>query len=173
MFPLAGLVSSHAVSLLRRRDIHRWPAMAVLGRALYGAAGRPVDAAEVVELYSCFPSAVQVQQRELAVDAARVPTVTGGMAFAGGPFNNYVLQSTAEVARRLRVAGAGTGVVTTVSGLLTKPGIGLWGSAPGPGPALIADLATEVRAATDVVEVVEDPGGPHRRGHGGHLHRDL
>ncbi len=158
VFPHAGLVSSHAVSLLRRRDIHRWPAMAVLGRALTAGAGLSVDDAEVVELYSCFPSAVRVQQRELAVDAARVPTLTGGMAFAGGPFNNYVLQSTVEVARRLRDAEGSTGVITTVSGLLTKPGIGLWGSAPGRGPALIADLATEVRAATEVVEVAEDPG---------------
>ncbi len=56
----------------------------------------------MIEVYSCFPSAVRVQQRALGLDPARVPTVTGGMAFAGGPFNNFVLQATVAVAERLR-----------------------------------------------------------------------
>ena len=116
VFPLAGVESSHAVSLLRRKEPHRWPAMGVLGRAVAERIGRPVAEAEVVEVYSCFPSAVQVQQRALGLDQSVVPTVTGGMTFAGGPFNNFVYQAMVEVVGRLRAEPGALGVVTTVSG---------------------------------------------------------
>ena len=81
-------------------------------------------------LYSCFPAAVRVQQRMLGLDRSTTPTVTGGMAFAGGPFNNFVLQSMVPVIRRLRAEPGALAVVTTVSGLLTKPGIGVWSATP-------------------------------------------
>ena len=34
------------------------------------------DEVDLIELYSCFPSAVRVQQRELAIPLDRTPTVT-------------------------------------------------------------------------------------------------
>ena len=55
--------------------------------------GRPLRELPLAEVYSCFPAAVQVQQRELELDRAGTPTLNGGMAFAGGPFNHFVLQS--------------------------------------------------------------------------------
>jgi acetyl-CoA C-acetyltransferase len=46
-------------------------------------------------------------------------------------------------------------MVTTVSGLLTKPGIGIWTTEPDDQPPLIADLADEASTATETVEVHE------------------
>jgi acetyl-CoA C-acetyltransferase len=155
VFPLVGLESSHAVSLLRRQAPHAWPAMEVLAAAASTRLGRAVSEAGVIETYSCFPAAVRVQQRALGLDRAGTPTITGGMAFAGGPYNNFVLQATAAVVREVRARQADVGVVTTVSGLLTKPGIGVWSPVPDGADPLVADLATEVEAATGVVEVVE------------------
>jgi acetyl-CoA C-acetyltransferase len=152
VFPLVGIESSHAVSLLRRVDLHLWPAMEVLGRAASGRIDRALADAEFIETYSCFPVAVRVQQRALGLGADSTPTVTGGMAFAGGPFNNFVLQATATVVRSLREESGSLGVVTTVSGLLTKPGIGVWSCRPDGRPPLIADLATKAAALTTVVE---------------------
>jgi acetyl-CoA C-acetyltransferase len=108
----------------------------------------------MVETYSCFPAAVRVQQRALGLGLDSTPTVTGGMAFAGGPFNNFVFQVTAAVGRALREGTGSIGVVTTVSGLLTKPGIGVWSARPDGQPPLIADLAGPAEARTAVV----DPG---------------
>jgi acetyl-CoA C-acetyltransferase len=156
VFPVVGLDSSHAVSLLARRQPETWPAMEVLGRATAARIGRPVGECEVIEVYSCFPSAVRVQQRALGLDPEGVPTVTGGMAFAGGPFNNFVLQATVAVAERLRGDPSALGLVTTVSGLLTKPGIGVWSAGPDGQPPLVGDLAGEAAAATEVVEVADD-----------------
>ena len=82
---------------------------------------------------------MRVQQRELGLPLDGTPTVMGGMAFAGGPFNNFSYQSTAAIVGRLRDAPGTTGLVTTVSGLLTKPGLAVWSTEPGQG-ALLADL---------------------------------
>lgn len=159
IFPLVGLVSSHSVSLLRRQRPSAWPAMGVLARAAGARAGRSVADADVVEVYSCFPAAVRVQQRELGLDRTVAPTVTGGMAFAGGPFNNFVYQAMAPVVAALRSAPATVGAVTTVSGLLTKPGLGMWTARPDGMPPLVADLAAEAQSATGMVDVIEELDG--------------
>jgi acetyl-CoA C-acetyltransferase len=117
-------------------------------------------------VYSCFPAAVRVQQRELGLDPAGTPTLTGGMAFAGGPFNHFVLQSHVALGRRLRAEPTERGLVTTVSGMLSKPGLAVWSATPppsGPERPFVADLAAEATAATEVVPVAAaPPSEPHR-----------
>lgn len=142
--------SSHAVSLSRRSELDRWPAMQVLGAAAAAHVGRPLDQVDHVELYSCFPSAVRVQQRELALDGLRVPTLTGGMAFAGGPFNNFTHQAVVAMVRRLRAEPGSLGLVTSVSGLLTKPGLSVWSTSPA-GPPLLADLGAAAARVSPAV----------------------
>ncbi len=153
VFPVVGLESSFSLPLTSRRLMHRWPAMAVLGQVAGTHLGHPVSECDHAEVYSCFPAAVRVQQRELGLDLDATPTVTGGMSFAGGPFNSFVLQATAAMARRLRDQ-RGLGLVTTVSGLLTKPGLAVWSSEPGDGPPFVADLANDAADATQRVESV-------------------
>jgi acetyl-CoA C-acetyltransferase len=114
---------------------------------------------EHIEVYSCFPAAVQVQQRELGLPLDGTPTVTGGMAFAGGPFNNYVYQATAAVVGRLREHPGDLGLVTTVSGLLTKPGLAVWSAQPGE-PPLVADLAEAAAQETATVDIAAEYDGP-------------
>jgi acetyl-CoA C-acetyltransferase len=160
VFPLVGIDASHAVSLSRRRQLHRWPAMGVLGRAAAERIGRPLRSIEHVEIYSCFPSAVRVQQRELGLPFDGTPTITGGMAFAGGPFNNFVYQATAAMVPRLRARPATLGLVSTVCGLLTKPGLAVWSATPDADPPLLADLAAEAAGAAESVDVTEEHHGP-------------
>jgi len=133
--------------------------MEVLGGAAARRLGHPVGEAEFVELYSCFPAAVRVQQRTLGLEPSSTPTLTGGMAFAGGPFNNFVFQSMVTMAAALRDRTGSLGVVTTVSGLLTKPGIGVWSCSPDGRAPLVGDLGEEAAAATGVIDVVDTLGG--------------
>ena len=77
------------------------------------------------------------------------------MTFAGGPYNNFVYQATAAMVEKLRESPGSLGMVTTVSGLLTKPGIGIWTTEPDDQPPLIGDLADEASTATETVEVHE------------------
>jgi acetyl-CoA C-acetyltransferase len=155
LFPHVALHCSQAVTLTARRRLHRWPAMGVLGRAAEQRLGTPLRDLSLAEVYSCFPVAVRIQQRELGLEQDATPTLTGGMAFAGGPFNHYVVQTTTTLGERLRHAPDQLGLVTTVSGMLSKPGLAVWSASP-PGRApLLADLAEEAVAATEVQRVAD------------------
>ena len=157
LFPHVALHSSAAVTLTARRRLEEWPAMGVLGRFAAAHIGRPLSAIRLAEVYSCFPAAVRVQQRELGLDPDGTPTLSGGMAFAGGPFNHFVLESLCLLGARLRDEPAELGLLTTVSGMLSKPGLAVWSATPVAAAAepLLADLASEAIAATEVVPVVD------------------
>jgi acetyl-CoA C-acetyltransferase len=154
VFPHVSVESTLAVSLSCRRAMHAWPAMGELGKAAAARLGRPLTDIEHVELYSCFPVAVRVQQRELGLAVDGVQTITGGMAFAGGPLNSFVLHEIGEMAVHLREHPGQLGLVGAVSGLLTKPGLSAWSTAPPEEAPLVADLRDRAAAATETVESV-------------------
>ncbi len=159
VFPLAVVDSDHMVALTRRAELHRCPGFAVAGaRALEHAGRQPGDVSHR-ELYSCFPAAVRVQQRELGVPLDAPVTVTGGMTFGGGPLNNFVLQSWARMVEVLRDDPGSTGMVTAVSGILTKQGVTLFSTEPGPG-FRFREVGAETASALRTVEVAESPEGP-------------
>lgn len=160
VFPLVALESSHCVPVSCRHEIHRWQAMEVLGGAASSHLGRALTEIDLVEVYSCYPAAVRVQQRALGLSVDGVPTITGGEPFAGGPWNNFVLQATAAMVERLRVERDTQGLVTTVSGLLNKPGLAVYATDPGDAPLLVGDLAERAAAATPTVEAVAGYRGP-------------
>jgi acetyl-CoA C-acetyltransferase len=92
--------------------------------------GSAMDGVDLIDLYSCFPIAVQ-----LFADAFGLPhderlTVTGGMPFAGGPWNNYYLHSVGQAAQRLRDGEGRGALLTCVSGVLGKQGATVWGTEP-------------------------------------------
>ena len=149
IYPHVAFESTDVVPVIQRTEISRWPAMGVLGRKASEVLGVEIGSIKHRDLYSCFPIAVRLQAEELGIDVGSDLTVTGGMTFGGGPFNNYVLQSTAAMADVLRNDQGSLGLVTTVSGLLTKPGLAVWStSPPADGASQVADLATEAAAAT-------------------------
>jgi hypothetical protein len=52
--------------------------------------------------------------------------------------------------------------VSTVCGLLTKPGLAVWSGTPDGRPPLLSDLAAEAAAASGSVAVVDAHHGPAR-----------
>ena len=118
--------------------------------------------ADHFDLYSCFPSAVQVQAEELRLGYGRPLTVTGGMTFAGGPLDNYNLQALAKMVEVLREHPGTTGLVTCISGMITKHGMAMWSTTP-PGDGFrFADVSDETSARTAVRDLASDYDGPGR-----------
>ena len=88
---------------------NRWPftdtpAIELGGRLALELAGVGIDDIALVDLYSCFPSAVQLGAAALGLDARPPAHRTGGLPFAGGPWNNYVMHAIATVVDDLRGA---------------------------------------------------------------------
>jgi acetyl-CoA C-acetyltransferase len=146
-----------------RDALHRSPALRASGRAALGHAGVGIDDVGRLDLYSCFPSAVQVAATELGIDLEtdeRAPTVTGGLGFAGGPANDYVTHSLATLAARLREDGGDArGLATGVGWYLTKHAVTVLGAAPPERPFARLDVQAEVDGLPSR-EIVGSVSGP-------------
>jgi len=132
VFPLASAVSNHALPVVERREIDRCAGARLAAGAALDHVGMGVDDLAVIDLYSCFPAAVQVYAHELglSVDEPRPLTVTGGMTFFGGPLNSYVFHALATMVPMLRADPPAVGLSSSVSGFLVKQGFGLWSATP-------------------------------------------
>jgi acetyl-CoA C-acetyltransferase len=147
VFPLAGTDAHDTYAVTERGALHRSPAIRIAGERALALAGTGIDDIGLVDLYSCFPSAVQVAANELGLpvdDPARPLTVTGGLTFAGGPWNNYVTHSIATMATKLREAPGTVGLVTANGGFLSKHAIGVYGTEPPAGGFRWEDVQDEV-----------------------------
>ncbi len=130
VFPWAGTDAHDTYSVTNRRDLHSSPAIAEAGRRLFELTGIGPDGVDHVDLYSCFPSAVQVAAAELGLGEDRQLTQTGGLTFAGGPLNNYVSHSIATMIEVLRGDPGTVGLVSANGGYLTKHALGLYSTEP-------------------------------------------
>lgn len=155
VFPHAIVDSNHMVPLSQRAIMHRSPGFAVAGARAFALAGAGPDEIEHVDLYSCFPIAARTQVLELGLSVDRALTVTGGMAFCGGPLNNYVVQSTAAMMRVLRDDPGSRGLVTAISGMITKQGVSIWSSEPPAAGYRYHDATAEVVPLVAVVPTVD------------------
>lgn len=159
VYAAASTESNHMVPVSARLELARCEGAAVAGKAALGAAGLQVSQLDLVELYSCFPIAVETCADALGMPLNRDLTVTGGMSFAGGPFNNYVLQATCRMAQLIREQRGQTGLVYSVSGILTKQGFGLWAKEPAPEGFALKDVSAEVEQTMQTREVVASFAG--------------
>ena len=102
-------------------------------RRAHGAASWPgltIDDIDIVDLYSCFPSAVQLGAQSLGLDLERQLTRTGGLPFAGGPWNNYVMHAIATMMNDLRDRPGEHGLVWANGGYTTKHAFGVYSTTP-------------------------------------------
>jgi acetyl-CoA C-acetyltransferase len=103
----------------------------VTGRA-FAMAGKTAGDMDFLDLYSCFPSAIQIGAAEIGIaeDDPRGLTVTGGLPFFGGPGNNYVTHSIAEMMNRVRSRPGSFGLCTANGHNVTKHGAGIYSTTP-------------------------------------------
>ncbi|WP_066911779.1 acetyl-CoA acetyltransferase [Millisia brevis] len=161
VFPLSGTDAHDTFNVAERGALDRSPAIAAAGRAAIELAGTSVDAIDHLDVYSCFPSAVQVAAAELGLpvdDPARPLTITGGLSFAGGPWNNYVTHAIATMITTLREHPDSLGMVTANGGFLTKHAFGVYGTRPPAAGFRYADVQSVVDAAPTVAAPVTYEG---------------
>ncbi|MEM8903249.1 MAG: acetyl-CoA acetyltransferase [Actinomycetota bacterium] len=130
VFPLVGTDGMDTANVTNRGDLHSSPAIRHAGARAFELAGVGPDDLAHVDLYSCFPSAVQIGATELGLGQDRQLTVTGGLTFAGGPLNNYVMHSIATMVGVLREDAGSIGMCTANGGYVTKHAIGLYSTEP-------------------------------------------
>jgi len=130
VFVHSGTEADDTALVSHRRDLGRSPAIAAAWTALRDDRGVGIDEIAHLDVYSCFPSAVQAATEAIGIDESRSLTLTGGLTFAGGPLNNYVTHAIAAMVGVLREDTRALGLVTANGGFLTKHALGLYSAAP-------------------------------------------
>lgn len=115
-----------------RVNYYSSPAIRINAARAMEMAGKSIDDMHYIDLYSCFPSAVEVACDELGLEYAdpRGLTVTGGLPFFGGPGNNYSMHAIATMQAGLRSDPSRFGLVTANGGYLSKHATGIYSATP-------------------------------------------
>ncbi|MDH1182135.1 acetyl-CoA acetyltransferase, partial [Achromobacter mucicolens] len=126
---LHGTAAAHDQWFVSERArLDRSPAMRLSAQHALAQAGKSLADVSFFDIYSCFPSAVQIACSELglSLDDPRGFTVTGGLPYFGGPGNNYVTHAIAEMVQRVRSQPGSFGLVMANGGLVTKEAVGVF-----------------------------------------------
>jgi acetyl-CoA C-acetyltransferase len=133
VFPLASSFAQDEWHFSERAQLDASPAIRAAAGAVLEHARVSVDELALIDLYSCFPSAVEIAARELGLspyEPGRPLTVTGGLTFAGGPGNNYAMHAIATLVSRLREQPDAIALSSALGWYCTKHAYGLYSGAP-------------------------------------------
>lgn len=162
VFPRVLAESNYMRPLSERPHLHRHEGMQQCARAVFESSGLTAGQVDLVDIYSCFPSAVQSHAMDIGLPASLPLTVTGGMAFYGGPLNNFVIQSTVAMAHRLRQAPGSNGLVSCISGINNKQGLALYSSKKPVMPFVCHDVSGKTRTAMQKLTSIAEYSGRAR-----------
>ena len=148
-----------------RHNYHSSPAMRTVARETFAMAGMSLADIAHIDLYSCFPSAVEIAcaEMDIPIDDPRGLTVTGGLPYFGGPGNNYVTHSIAEMMTRARATPGSFGLVTANGNYVTKQSAGIYSTTPTekafvPRDPALYQAEIDYDRGPVVAEVAEGPG---------------
>ncbi|KAF0184057.1 MAG: acetyl-CoA C-acetyltransferase [Caulobacteraceae bacterium] len=140
------------------------PAIGLCAEKAFAMARKaPADMA-LFDIYSCFPSAVQIACAEIGIETSdrRPLTVTGGLPYFGGPGNNYSMHAIVSMREGLRAKPGAFGLVTANGWFLTKHAMGVYSTEPVQG-AWARENPKGYQKQIDALsspEIVREPSGP-------------
>jgi acetyl-CoA C-acetyltransferase len=144
VFPWSGAAAADHWYPTNRWAFDESPAMRLTGASVLQLAGIGIDDCALLDLYSCFPVAVQVAQREIGVDPARAFTITGGLTFAAGPLNCYCILPLTRAIDLLRATPRERALLTGNGGSFTKHSALILSGEPAPGGFRTGSPQTDV-----------------------------
>ncbi len=127
VYPIASTENNHMISVQQRPKLYESFGMNYAAKMIMSYIKKLEIDIDAYDLYSCFPAAVKMFKNSLKIDDGKPLTVTGSMPFAGGPLNSYVLHSSVEMIKKIRANEISYGLVTGVSGMMTKQSFCVWG----------------------------------------------
>ena len=130
LYPLASSETNHMIAAIQRPNIIKPTGLQLAADFILNICKEHNIKPNTFEVYSCFPVAVQMFADSLNLDLNSNLTSTGGMPFAGGPLNHFVIQSTVKILKDIKKDSNKIGLVTGVSGMMTKQSFALWAKEP-------------------------------------------
>jgi len=150
VYPMGGTELNNVWHVTQRSRLHDSPAITEAARLSLKQSGLHLSDIDIFDLYSCFPSQVEISRRALGMpeDDPRDLTVTGGLAFFGGPGNNYTMHAIASVVHLIRHNRRMKAMITANGWYNSKHAIGIYGAEP-------PDCAWEDRDDSDIQRAID------------------
>jgi len=146
VYPVSAAQNRHVVCLAQKRCLYSQPGVVLAGKRAYDLAGIAAEDLSFAELYSCFPSAIQTFGSDLGI--SHIPwTISGSMAFAGGPYNHASIDGVVQMVQELRnykSEKATNGIVSNLSGIFGKESVMILSTEPNKNGFCYDDITEEV-----------------------------
>lgn len=128
---LHGYTDTKERVLLNREKLGSSKAMETALLGALSAAGKSASDMDLLEIYNCFPIVVSEARDILGMtaDDPRATTQTGGLAFFGGPGNNYTMHGIASLVNGLRAKPGAFGLAYGNGGWMSKHSAGVYSTA--------------------------------------------
>jgi len=119
-------------NITQRPSLIKSPAAKNASRISLAQAGLKMRDIDLFDFYSCFPSMVQIIRNALKIkeDDSRSLTITGGMPFFGGPWNNYSLHPVITAVDLIRKNSSLKIMQIANGGWNTKLSVTIYGKTP-------------------------------------------
>ncbi|MCU0446223.1 MAG: acetyl-CoA acetyltransferase [Microscillaceae bacterium] len=132
VFPQVGVDLYDIWDFERRPDLCESPAIRHATQLALAQADLQLADIEAFDLYSCFPAAVQVARQAMGIADTdpRPYSLTGGLSFFGGPWNNYSMHAIATTVDKIRQNQYQSVLVSALGWYITKHAIGIYGKNP-------------------------------------------
>jgi acetyl-CoA C-acetyltransferase len=132
VYVMGGADFKNISQIYRRPRLDNSPAVREGSRLGLKQAGLKLSDIDKFDLYSCFPSIVEIFMKELEIeeDDQRDLTVTGGLPYFGTPLSNYSLHAVINTVDLIRANPSLKVMVIANGGYNTKQSIGIYGNSP-------------------------------------------
>ena len=127
VYPISSSENNHMIAIQQRPKLYESLGMIYAAKSINKMMEELDIILDAYDLYSCFPAAVKMFSKSLELGSEIPKTITGSMPYAGGPLNSFVIHSTVKMIQKIRALEARHGLVTGVSGMMTKQSFCVWG----------------------------------------------
>ncbi len=131
VYPTGGADLNDIWDFACRPDLTQSEAIAHCTKITLEQAKLKLTDIQAFDLYSCFPVAVQVAQKEVGIlpTDTRTMTITGGLAYFGGAWNNYAMHAIAQAVVNIREKPQHI-LLNALGWYITKHAIGIYSPLP-------------------------------------------
>ena len=127
VYPISSSENNHMIAIQQRPKLYESLGMIYAAKSINRMMEQLDIRLDAYDLYSCFPAAVKMFSKSLELGSESPKTITGSMPYAGGPLNSFVIHSTVKMIQKIRALEVSHGLVTGVSGMMTKQSFCVWG----------------------------------------------
>jgi acetyl-CoA C-acetyltransferase len=132
VYIMGGADFKNIFNISQRPKLFESPAAKKGSQLALEQAGLSLGDIDVFDIYSCFPSIVQIITNEMGLsdDDPRDLTITGGLPYFGGPWSNYSLHAIITAVDIIRKNRSKKIMVVANGGYNTKQSFGIYGNKP-------------------------------------------